>query len=340
MDKLPEGGVEDDEALLALQNLVYEGTPKEIAENFKDQGNDCFKKGKKFYKSAIGYYSQALKQNFEDNELRSQLLSNRAAVHLQLENYGRVVEDGLESVKYLPSVKAFYRLAKAYYSLKKYDEAIQYSEEGLKLEPDNKILKKLIKDSNIEKDKINKRIEGEKRKVEEIKKRKELLITALHIKGIVMGSPIFSNMNAYLEKSSVYLDENNFTHWPVLFVYEEYHIIDFIKDFCEEDTFELHLKRMFPGDDFPDWDANRKYVYTALDIYAIVNHTTPIINETKERKRKRKVKLNRSTKLIKLLQHPEYIVPGIPVIYIFRKDTKAKTLFLSTFIDELGNYEE
>jgi len=125
-----------------------------------------------------------------------------------------------------------------------------------------------------------------------------------------------------------------------LFVYEEYHIIDFIKDFCEEETFEEHLQRMFPGDEFPDWDAFKKYVFNDLNVYCIVNQTTPNIEEKKERKRKRKVKVHPTTKLIKVLQHPEYIVPGIPVFYIFRKDTKAKTTFLNTFIEELGNYEE
>jgi len=339
MDYLPDQ-IETDETLLALQNLVFSGTPKEVAENFKDQGNECFKKGKKYYKSAISFYTQGIQQDFDDIELRALLYSNRAAVHLQFENYGHVIDDSLESVKISPSVKAYYRLAKAYFTLKRYDDAIINSEEGLKLEPDNKTLKKIIKDSNIEKEKIIKRQEDEKRKVEEIKNKKELLVTAIHIKGIILGVPFISNISSYLEKSSIYLDDNNLTHWPVLFLYEEYLIIDFIKDFCEEDTFELHLQRMFPGDEFPDWDTNRKYIYNTLDIYTIVNHTAPIIPETKERKRKRKVKINRSTKLIKVLQHPEFVIPGIPVFYIFRKETKAKTLFLETLIDDLGNYAE
>jgi len=48
MDKLPDD-LEDDETLLAIQNLVYEGTPREVAENFKDSGNDCFKKKEKSF---------------------------------------------------------------------------------------------------------------------------------------------------------------------------------------------------------------------------------------------------------------------------------------------------
>jgi len=81
----------------------------------------------------------------------STLYANRAAVNMQLENFGRVVEDCLESIKILPNVKALYRLSKAYFSLKNYDDAIHYSEEGIKIEETNKTFKKLIKDCKVEK---------------------------------------------------------------------------------------------------------------------------------------------------------------------------------------------
>jgi len=339
MDKLPDD-LEQDETLLAIQNLVYEGTPKEVAENFKDQGNDCFKKGSKFYRHAIEFYTQALKQEFEDDDFRSTLLTNRAAVNLQIENFGRVIEDCVKSIQLVPSVKAYYRLAKATFSLGRYDEAIKYSEDGLLMEENNKTLKKIIKDSFVEKDKLEKKFEEERRKEEEKIQKIELLKTAIYIKGIVVGEPIFTNIRYYLEKSSITIDDDGITHWPVLFVYEEFRVLDFIKDFSEEDTFEMHLERMFPGDgQFPDWDVNQGYVHNNLDIYAIVNHTNPYTESIKKRKRKRKVKLNHTTKLIKLLQHPEYVVPGIPVIYVLRNESKAKSIFLQTPIDEFGNYE-
>jgi len=187
---------------------------------------------------------------------------------------------------------------------------------------------------------LKKKIEEERLREEEKIQKVELLKTAIHIKGIVMGEPIFTNIRIYLEKASITIDDDGFTHWPVLFVYEEYHVLDFIKDFCEEDTFEMHLEKMFPGDSqYPDWDVNQTYTFNNLDIYVIVNHTNQLTESKKRRKRKRKVKLNHTTKLIKLLQHPEYVVPGIPVLYVLRKESKAKSTFLQTPIDEFGNYE-
>ncbi|KAK9234953.1 hypothetical protein V1525DRAFT_411384 [Lipomyces kononenkoae] len=45
-------------ALEALQALAYEGTPFEIASNFKQQGNDCF--SLKHFKDAAEYYGRAI----------------------------------------------------------------------------------------------------------------------------------------------------------------------------------------------------------------------------------------------------------------------------------------
>ncbi|ORX79170.1 hypothetical protein K493DRAFT_100969 [Basidiobolus meristosporus CBS 931.73] len=42
MNDLPEDS-EENATLLALQSLAYDGTAEEVAENFKNQGNDCFK---------------------------------------------------------------------------------------------------------------------------------------------------------------------------------------------------------------------------------------------------------------------------------------------------------
>lgn len=42
-DKVPENTTAEYEA---LHQLLYDGEPVEIAENFKEQGNEAFKRGK------------------------------------------------------------------------------------------------------------------------------------------------------------------------------------------------------------------------------------------------------------------------------------------------------
>ncbi|KAG0269327.1 hypothetical protein DFQ27_004011, partial [Actinomortierella ambigua] len=72
----------DNPLIQALQELAYDGTPEEVAENFKNQGNECFKQGKKFYKDAIDYYTKALDVQCSDDKLNETLYVNRAACNL------------------------------------------------------------------------------------------------------------------------------------------------------------------------------------------------------------------------------------------------------------------
>jgi tetratricopeptide (TPR) repeat protein len=129
MTEMPE---EENESLAALQSLIYDGPPEEVAENFKNQGNDCFKVGKSQYKDAISYYTKALETNCKDNKIIEACLTNRAAVNLELGNYRQVLIDCSKALKLNPkNIKAYYRSAKALYALDKIEEAIDCCEHGL-----------------------------------------------------------------------------------------------------------------------------------------------------------------------------------------------------------------
>jgi len=73
---------EDNPELEALEALAYEGTPLEIATNFKSQGNEAFRE--KRYRDALEFYSKGLAAKSGDAELEGTLLLNRAAVNLEL----------------------------------------------------------------------------------------------------------------------------------------------------------------------------------------------------------------------------------------------------------------
>jgi hypothetical protein len=55
---------------------------KEIAQNFKEQGNEYFR-GKR-YREALGFYTQGVDTKPDDAQLREALLLNRAACNLEL----------------------------------------------------------------------------------------------------------------------------------------------------------------------------------------------------------------------------------------------------------------
>ncbi|KAL6015413.1 HSP70/90 co-chaperone, partial [Candidozyma auris] len=70
-----EGG--QNESLEALKSLAYDGEPHEIAANFKNQGNECYKV--KRYKDAVQFYTQGIEIECKDDQINTALLINRAA---------------------------------------------------------------------------------------------------------------------------------------------------------------------------------------------------------------------------------------------------------------------
>jgi hypothetical protein len=73
---------EENVELEALQALAYEGTPLEIAANFKVQGNEAFRE--KRVRDALEFYTKGIRAGSGDEVLDRTLLLNRAACHLEL----------------------------------------------------------------------------------------------------------------------------------------------------------------------------------------------------------------------------------------------------------------
>ena len=82
MHTLDQSDSPDNVELEALKALAYEGTPLEIATNFKTQGNEAFREKK--YRDALGFYSQGISAKSGNKEIETALLLNRSAVNLEL----------------------------------------------------------------------------------------------------------------------------------------------------------------------------------------------------------------------------------------------------------------
>lgn len=68
--------------LEALKALAYEGTPQEIALNFKEQGNEAFRERR--FNDALEFYTKGITADSGDVELDTMLYLNRAATNLEL----------------------------------------------------------------------------------------------------------------------------------------------------------------------------------------------------------------------------------------------------------------
>lgn len=261
----------DDAALAALQNLAYEGTPDEIALNFKEQGNDYFK-GKR-YREALGFYTQGMDAQPTDPTMQEALLCNRAACNLELENYGSVLRDcsGALSIN-TRSSKAYFRSALALIALKRVEEALDCCDRCLSYDTFNQgiqAVKKRIEKAKMEKD------EKERRRQERIQKEKEAewkLKTAFRERNlIVLQKPDGSSNPTYPT-----FDQEDPTGktlvFPVFFLYPQYATSDVISQFVEDTPFSAHLSVMFPPNaEPPSWDVKRQYIDGELIVYAMTH---------------------------------------------------------------------
>lgn len=92
--------------------------PKEEALKLKDQGNQFLKEQK--FDEAIESYTKAIEL---DNQ-NAVFFSNRAQVHIKLENYGLAIADCDEALKIDPNmIKAYYRKGVSLMAILKYKEA-------------------------------------------------------------------------------------------------------------------------------------------------------------------------------------------------------------------------
>ena len=85
MHSLDPSDMAENLELEALKALAYEGTPLEIAQNFKTQGNEAFRERR--FRDALEFYTKGLAAKSEDTQLEANLLLNRAAVNLELRMY-------------------------------------------------------------------------------------------------------------------------------------------------------------------------------------------------------------------------------------------------------------
>lgn len=308
-----------------LQALVYDNeTPESLAEHFKQQGNDCVARGKRYYKDAVEYYTQALEQHSSDNHANSIYHSNRAQVEILRENFGNAIKDCEKALELDGcNIKACFRGAKACAALKKLDKVVEFCNLGLALDGENKPLKRELRKANKAKVEMIRKEKAKREKQARVENH-ELMMKELVIRrGITMGKATFQNQVARGDESkkSVYSNaarvcEDGYSlSWKVVFVYEEHRETDTIEAFHELTTLGDQLAAIFSTPS--SWDTRGQYRADNLRVFYETNWTTPLDspkNNKWKSRAKREVPLEST--LLQALQDPDYVVPGWPVFYV------------------------
>lgn len=269
MKSLPTDST-DDVAVQALQSLAHEGTPDEIAQNFKEQGNDYFK-GKR-YREAMGFYTQGIDAKPTDNALLEGLLCNRAACNLELQNYGSVLRDCSRVLNINPeSSKAYYRSAVALLCLDRSEEALDCCDRCLSFDTHNQGVKS-VRDraakAKAETDRKQREKEDRLRKERDEERALQAALEERHL--YRMTSPQGTSANPYSPHFDPEDTSKSRLIFPVFFLYPQHATSDVISDFAEDTTFSAHLSQMFPPQaPPPSWDLRNEYAATNLVVYAI-----------------------------------------------------------------------
>ncbi|KAL3444661.1 hypothetical protein BJX65DRAFT_283051 [Aspergillus insuetus] len=280
------------DALRALQN---EGTRGEVAQGFREQGNEAAKEkrwvdAKEFYTKAIAVL-RAKESKWdapEDEEEERKLLRqveeasyiNRALCHLELKNYRSSTLDCAAVLKLNPqNVKAFYRSAMALYALDRISEAQDAAVRGLALDPENKPLQTIASKATDRKAALERIAAKRAAEDERTRKGKLLLDTALRARQIRTRK---TNQPPEMEDAVIKLSPDPLSpestlEFPTVLLYPMDAQSDFIKAFSEMHSIEDHLEYIFP---LP-WDSKKEYTMDSVECY-MDTHTGGLIKAGKK----------------------------------------------------------
>ncbi|VVA15947.1 PREDICTED: tetratricopeptide [Prunus dulcis] len=322
MEKGSEPQTESERDDLDAIAALKENTAIEL----KDKGNEYVKMGKKHFADAIDW----------------------AHVNLLLGNYRRALTDAEDSIKLCSTnVKALYRAAKAYFALNLLLESTLHCQNGLKHDPSNEELKKLLR--QIE----SKKMEHEQREAQAhvyfFVETMHDLVSAIESRGLKIGKAMYQGLTG-LRKPV--LDKNNILHWPVLLLYAEVMSSDFIEDFSSN-AFGYMCILCFPefsnmfSENCPplSWDQEHNYTREAVELYyeaspgvslsktkilrcllegTAASHVENIGDEEKDANKNSNdgssagkgsskwVKVNEKRALHDVLKEPNFVIRGIP----------------------------
>ncbi|KAF2711804.1 tetratricopeptide repeat protein 4 [Pleomassaria siparia CBS 279.74] len=279
-----EGG--ENPGLEAMKALAYEGSRVEVAENFRQNGNECarakqWQDAKEFYDKAIESLKMPHKMNEDgsgievqvdeetdakkEKEIEEACYVNRALCHLEKKNYRSVNQDCASTLRLNPSnVKAFYRSATACLALDKLPEAVDACTRGLSIDSSNAPLKALQTKISARQTYIDSVVKARREREEKIRSEKATLALALKSRGIrtknTDKAPDLEDATIKLESA---LDPSSTLSFPAILLYPLHSQSDFIKAFSEKEKLNQHLDYIFP---LP-WDEAKQYTMDGVEAY-------------------------------------------------------------------------
>ena len=281
--------LEENDDLEAIRALAYEGTPAEVAQGFKERGNEAFKEkkwadAKEFYGKGIevlqvedkkrkaGLEAKEGEEKTSDEEIQNEkniwetCLVNRAACNLELKNFRSCTLDCAAALRLNPkNIKAYYRSSRALLSLSKILEADDACARGLAIDPENAPLRAVAAQILAKNEAIAEKARKEAERENRIKQERYVRSAALVARGIrtIKTEQPPEMEDAKIEMVPDPLDPTSTLSFPCVLLYPLHLESDFIKAFNELQTLGDHLSYIFP---LP-WDLQGVYTPKSVECY-------------------------------------------------------------------------
>jgi tetratricopeptide (TPR) repeat protein len=340
-DFRPKDG-EANEDWEAMNALLADIDPLERAHEFKNTGNRAFKLGKSSgkasrFQDAYGYYSNGLEMKCGDAELESVLLCNRALASMKLENFGRAISDCQASASKQPdNLKAYVRGAESALAVQRWDTCLAMCDEAdtriarmlgevkahskAKLPFDYKLKtlsalaaalhksrRQCVEEREEAREKEEKRAREQKQREAE---GKALDVQLAARKGLdARMRPAKFDMSIYPGAGKILVNaQDQSLRFPVLFLVPELEQSDFVEKMHESNRFVDQLEQMFPPKaQSPPWDPQGNFNTKKMKLFYEAGDAASPAG-------RKKVWVSIRSTLRMLLERPDFLVEGMPMI--------------------------
>ena len=301
MTELPEHP-ENNIYLESFQAMQYEGNADEVGLDFlksSKENLEKYKKSKKFndLKESMINICDAIDHCENDpscDHIKFRIFYHRGTMQVMVKNWRYAVEDLSKGIQFIKSMNkdefnkelnegniddAYLKLIQSYIELKLFKRAKEtikqrknvneneglksYKEKYIDFEKNIENLKQKLLD-DLSKMEAFKNMENEK---------KILLYDELTNKGIKLENQLVNVPPGY--QTEIYKDEENKYHFPILVLYEEFNMTDYIQDFAEDRLVSDILEIIFEDGNLP-WDKEHRYSRSNCLLYLKCSKIHPI----------------------------------------------------------------
>ena len=337
MTELPEHP-EDNIYLQSFQSLQYEGKADEVGLDFLENSQENlekYKKSKKFndLKESMINICNAIDHCENDPEcdhIKFRLFYHRGKMQVMVKNWRYAVEDLSQGIKFIHNMNkeefikelnegniddAYLKLIQSYIELKLFKKAKELIKERKKANENEGLKSYKDKYTDLEKniENLKQKLLDDLNKMEAFKnmenEKKILLYDDLTNKGIKLENQLINVPAGY--QAEIYKDEENKYHFPILVLYEEFNVTDYIQDFIEDRLVSDILEIIFEDGNLP-WDKEHRYSKSNCLLYLKCSKINPItkIEESFY------YPIRNDESLIKVLTCKKVHMNGFPVICI------------------------